>query len=154
MNKKQIKRMIIMLQLFLIGALFLPAGTMIGNTSTQDTSLSVFQMINRYAGMGFSDDALFYMIMACFFPAMIILFVFVLKERKNFGASIVLSALYSTASACFYSAAKIKMVDYAAMTYLPYIIIFISIISLILLILGFFLAAPVDSDEDNGERSN
>nr|WP_319489457.1 hypothetical protein [uncultured Caproiciproducens sp.] len=154
MSKKQVKRMIIMLQLFLIGALFLPAGTIIGNTSTHDTSLSVFQMINRYAGMGFSDDALFYMIMACAFPTLIIFFVIVLKERKNFGVSVVLCALYTTASSCFYSAAKRKMVDYATMTYLPYIIIFISLISLILLILGFFMAAPADGDADSEKRSN
>ncbi|MBE6829757.1 MAG: hypothetical protein E7519_06065 [Ruminococcaceae bacterium] len=140
MNKKQIKSMVTLLQLFLIGALFLPAGTIVGDAAG-DTALSVFQMINRYAGMGFSDDALFYMVMACVFPAAIIIFMRVLKERKNFGASVVLCALYATASACFYSAAKRKMVDYATMTWLPYIIILISLTSMMLLIFGFFQAA-------------
>ncbi len=154
MNKRQIKGTVILLQLFLVGALFLPAGTIVGDTSLHDTSLSVFQMIRRYAGMGFSDDALFYMVMACVFPAAIVICVLALKERKNFGASIVLCALYATASACFYSAAKIKMVDYATMTWLPYIIIFISLLSMILLILGFFQAAPAEGNGESGKRGN
>ncbi|MBW7572790.1 hypothetical protein [Caproiciproducens faecalis] len=148
MNKGQIKSTVTLLQLFLIGALFLPAGTIVGDTGAGDTSLSVFQMINRYAGMGFSDDALFYMVMACVFPAAIILCTLILKERKNFGAAIVLCSLYATASACFYSAAKRKMVDYTTMTWLPYIIILISLTSMMLLILGFFQAAQGGDGEE------
>jgi len=117
LNKKQIKSMVTLLQLFLIGALFLPAGTIVGGAA--------------------GGTAL----MACVFPAAIIIFMRVLKERKNFGASVVLCALYATASACFYSAAKRKMVDYATMTWLPYIIILISLTSMMLLIFGFFQAA-------------
>ncbi|WP_444658876.1 hypothetical protein ACRQV7_15115 [Caproiciproducens sp. R2] len=152
MNKRQIKIMVTLLQLFLIGALFLPAGTIVGDAAAGDTSLSVFQMINRYAGMGFSDDALFYMVMACVFPAAIIICMRVLKERKNFGASVVLCALYATASACFYSAAKRKMVDYATMTWLPYIIILISLTSMMLLIFGFFQAAQDGDGKESPKK--
>lgn len=142
MNKRQAKIIVTILQLFLVGALFLPAGKISEGTSTKVTSLSVFGMIDRYAGMGFSDDALIYMIFACAFPAVIIFSVLFLKDRINFGAATVLSALYSAASACFFSASKIRMVDYATFTTMPYIIVFVSLVSMMFLILGFFYAAP------------
>ncbi|MCY1715143.1 hypothetical protein [Caproiciproducens galactitolivorans] len=152
MSKKQVKGLVILLQLFLIGALFLPAGTIIESSKNQDdATLSVFRMIDRYAGMGFADDARFYMIFACLFPAAIILLLLVLKERKNFQAGILLSAFYATASACFYSAAKTKMVDYATMTILPNIIILISLVSMIMLIWGLFLDPPA---EKSAQRKN
>lgn len=152
MSKKQVKGLVILLQLFLIGALFLPAGTIVESSKNQDdATLSVFRMIDRYAGMGFADDARFYMIFAGLFPAAIILLLLVLKERKNFQAGILLSAFYATASACFYSAAKRKMVDYATMTILPNIIILISILSMIMLIWGLFLDPPA---EKSAKRKN
>lgn len=152
MSKKQVKGLVILLQLFLIGALFLPAGTIIESSKNQDdATLSVFRMIDRYAGMGFADDARFYMIFAGLFPAAVILLLLVLKERKNFQAGILLSAFYATASACFYSAAKRKMVDYATMTILPNIIILISILSMIMLIWGLFLDPPA---EKSAKRKN
>jgi len=150
LNKKQVKIIVLILQLFLIGALFLPAGRI--EEGTGDSSLSVFGMIARYAGMGFSDDARFYMIFACVFPAAIIFCVLFLKDRKNFGAATVLEALYAPASACFFSASEIKMVDYATLTRLPYIIVFVSIVSMMFLILGFFYAAPIDSDHGNDKK--
>ena len=149
LNKKQIKGIVIVLQAFLVAALFLPAGTITGEVKLNDTSLSVFGMIDRYAGMGFSDDALFYMVMACAFPVAIILSILFLKERTNFGAAVVISAFYATASACFFSSAKRKMVDYATLTSIPYLIVFVSLVSMILLILGFFYAAPSEPDEKN-----
>ncbi|QEY35344.1 hypothetical protein FL966_09960 [Caproiciproducens galactitolivorans] len=143
MSKKQVKGIVILLQLFLIGALFLPAGTIIGSAKNQDdATLSVFRMMDRYAGMGFADDARFYMIFAGLFPAAVIVLLLVLKERKNFEAGIILSAFYATASACFYSAAKTKMVDYATMTILPNLIILVSLLSLVMLIRGFFMDTP------------
>lgn len=149
MNKKNIRRIAIVLQLFLIAALFLPAGTIVGADKSEDASISVFGMIERYAGMGFSDDALFYMVLACAFPLAIILSSFLIKERKNYGTAITLSALYSAASACFFSAAKIKMIDYATLTRLPYLIVIISIISMMLLILCFFYATPNQEGREN-----
>ncbi len=148
--KKQVKTVVIILQLCLVGALFLPAGRIIENTGTGDGTLSVFGMIERYAGMGFSDDARFYMILACIFPSAVIFCVLVLKDRKNFGIATVLSAFYLAASACFYSAATKRMVDYATMTNLPYLIVIVSLASLLLLIFGFLSTAPPDDrDEDN-----
>jgi hypothetical protein len=149
LNKKQIKAVVIMLQVFLVGALFLPAGMLTGASKEDEGALSVFGMINRYAGMGFSDDALFYMVMTCVFPVAVILSILFLKERKNFGTAIVLSALYSAASACFFSAAKRKMVDYATLTTMPYLIVFLALTSMMLLILGFFYAVPPEPDGKN-----
>lgn len=148
MYKKQIKIAITILQLCLIGALFLPAGRIIEDTGTGDSSLSVFGMIARYAGMGFSDDALFYVILACIFPSVIILSVFFFKDRKNFGIATVLSALYTAAAACFYTAATQKMVDYATITKLPYLIVTISLVSMLLLIFGFLSTAPPENADD------
>ena len=152
LNKKQVKGIVIVSQLFLIVAMFMPAGRISVDTNGGDSSLSVFGMIDRYAGMGFSDDARFYMIMACAFPAAIIFCVLFLKDRKNYGISIVLSALYSTASACFFSASRLKMVDYATLTRLPYIITFVSLVSMMFLILGFFYAAPIGGDHEDDKK--
>lgn len=152
MNKKHMKLIVVLLQLFLIGSLFLPAGRMIESTDKGDSTLSVFGMIEHYAGMGFSDDARFYTIMACFFPSVIILSVLFLKDRKNFGIATILCALYLAASACFYSSAPQRMVDYATMTWLPYLILVVALASLVFLILGFFLAMPPTAPEDEGEK--
>lgn len=152
MNKKQIKVTVTILQIFLIGTLFLPAGRIIENASSGDSTLSVFGMIARYSGMGFSDDALLYMILACIFPSAIILSVFLLKDRKNFGVATVLSALYFAASPCFFSAASKKMVDYADMTKLPYLIVFVSLASMILLILGFLASAPAGTGDEEDKK--
>lgn len=148
MNKKQSRRFVIFLQLFLIGALFLPAGKIMGIDKSGDTSLSVFGMIDRYAGMGFSDDARFYTILACAFPAAIIFCSLFIKERINYGTAVTLSALYAAASACFFSAAKRKMVDYATLTRLPYLIILVSLISMLFLILCFFYADPNQENKE------
>ena len=152
MNKKQVKVVVVLLQLFLVGSMFLPAGRVSDSSSTGISSLSVFGMIDRYAGMGFSDDARFYMIMACVFPAIIVFSVIFLKDRKNFGVGIVLSALYASASACFFSASKLRMVDYATLTRLPYIIVFISVVSMMFLILGFFYAAPMSGNQKHDKK--
>ncbi len=149
MNKKQIRAIVIVLQLFLIASLFLPAGNITGIAKSGDNSLSVFGMIDRYAGMGFSDDALFYMILACVFPTAVIFFSLFLKERRNYSTAIVLCALYATASACFFSAAKRKMVDYATLTRIPYVIIAVSLCSMLLLILCFLYAAPSQGDGED-----
>lgn len=146
--KKRVKLITVILQLCLIGALFLPAGRIIENTGTSDSTLSVFGMIARYAGMGFSDDARFYMILACVFPAATILSVLFFKDRKNFGFATVLGALYLAATACFYSAAAKKMVDYATMTKLQYLIVIVSLVSLLLLIFGFLNTAPPGNEEE------
>ncbi len=145
MSKKQIKIFTVVLQLCLVGALFLPAGRILEYTESGDSSLSVFGMIARYAGMGFSDDALFYVILACFFPTAIVVSVLFLKDRKNFGFATVLSALYTAASACFYTAAAQKMVDYAAMSKLPYLLVMVSLASMLLLIFGFLSTPPVEN---------
>jgi hypothetical protein len=153
LNKKQVKVIVVILQLFMVGSMFLPAGRISADTTNAgDSSLSVFGMIDRYAGMGFSDDARFYMIMAFVFPVVIVFSILFLKDRKNFGIATVLSALYAAASACFFSASKIKMVDYATLTRLPYIIVFLSLVSMMFLILGFFYAAPGGGDQADDKK--
>lgn len=146
MTKKNIKLLACVLQLFLVGALFLPAGRVIA-AQPQDSSMSVFGMIAHYAGMGFSDDALLYTVMACAIPAAIIFCVLFLKDRKNFGSATILSAFYLAASACFYTAAPQKLVDYADISFLPYLILLVSFASLGVLILGFFRATPPNDAE-------
>ena len=145
LTKKQIKGIVIILQIFLIGSLFLPAGTTIGLNDSEKVSLSVYQLIYRYAGLGFSDDALVYMVLACVLPGVIIFSLLFLKERKNFAVSAMLCALYASVSACFYSSARCKMVDYATMNIFPYLIILISLSSMMLLILGFLSAESVQN---------
>lgn len=152
MNKKQVKIIVVFLQAFLVGAMFLPAGRMDEGAGKGDSSLSVFGMIHRYAGMGFSDDARFYMIFACVFPVAIVFCVLFLKDRINFGSATILSAFYACASACFFSASRTKLVDYATMTVLPYIIVFISLVSMMVQILGFFYAAPNNTEKGGDSK--
>lgn len=142
MTKKQVKSLTVFLQAILIICLFLPVGRSTVSDSKDMATLSVFGMIRRYAGLGFSNDALIYMIFSCCLPVLTILFLLCLKDRKNFATAAWLSALYSLAGACFYSAARVRMVDSVAMTGLHYLILLISMVSLGLTILGFFLAAP------------
>lgn len=151
MRKKQIKMAVALLELFLIGALFLPAGRIIDSSQKSDSSLSVFGMIARYGGIGFADDALFYTILACTLPIAIILTMLLLHERYNFGTATLLGALQATASACFFSAAAQKLVDYTAMTLLPYLIIFISIAAFLLLVYGFLISQPGGRSDERPE---
>lgn len=141
MTKKQVQVVYGVIQALLIGFLFLPVGIVSAGTSSE-SYISVFGMIRRYAGMGFSNDALIYMIFACTLPVLAVIFLLALKERKNFGTAAWLSAFYTLAAACFFSAARGKMVDSVSMTGLHYLIIFASFVSLLLAILGFFLTAP------------
>jgi hypothetical protein len=152
MNKKQVKIIVVFLQAFLVGAMFLPAGRINEGAGKKDSALSVFGMIQRYAGMGFSDDARFFMIFACIFPVVIVFCILFLKDRMNFGSATVLSAFYACASACFFSASKTKLVDYATMTVLPYIIVFVSLVSMMVQILGFFYAAPNSTEKGGDEK--
>jgi len=152
LTNRQIKGIVIMLQTFLIGSLFLPVGTTIGSNDSEKVSLSVYQLIYRYAGLGFSDDALIYIVLACVFPGIVIFSILFLKERKNFGISVIICALYASASACFYSSARCKMVDYASMNVFPYLIILISLSSMMLLILGFFNAQSVQNASKSNKR--
>lgn len=147
-SKKQIKVLLLILELFLMAALFLPAGRING---VNDNTLSVFGMIARYGGMGFSDDALFFMILSGAFPVAVIFSVFFVRERYNFGIAAVMNAFYTVASACFFSAAARRLVDYSSMTLLPYLIIFVSLAAMLLAALGFLLSEPTPHREKNGK---
>lgn len=148
MTKKQVKAIITILQAILVGDLFLPVGREINPAkSSQPLTLSVFGMVRRYAGMGFSNDALLFIILSFCLPVLVIIFVFSLKERNNFGTAACLCALYTMVAACFFSAAKGKMVDFVSMTGLHYIIIIVALISVAFAICGFFIAAPAGGDE-------
>lgn len=123
-----------------MAALFLPAGKISGQAGSEETTLSVFDMIRRYAGMGFSNDALCFTIFSFCIPAANVLFPFFpLRYDLNFGVPVCLSALYALAVACFFSSAKVKMVDSVGMTGLPYILILLAILSIFLYITGYFL---------------
>lgn len=158
MSKKQIKWVIVGVEVLLIAALFLPAGRTLNGSGREDNSLSVFGMIARYGGLGFGTDALFYMILACALPVAVVGTVFLLHERYNFGAATLLSALQTASSACFFSAVSRKLVDYTALTMLPYLIVLVQLASVLLLIYAFLLSKPGErrgSNETNeGKRDS
>lgn len=147
MTKKHVKTAYIVFQVLLIGFMFLPVGVAVASDASPMLSLSVFGMIQRYGGMGFSNDALVYLVFACALPILSVVLLLRMKERKNFGTVSWLSAFYTLVAACFFSAAKEKMVDSVSMTGLHYVIILVSLAAMIAAILGFFLAAP----KPNGE---
>lgn len=138
MSKKQLKVFITVLQALLICMLFLPVGMeTAANSPLQQMALSVFGLIRRYAGMGFSNDALLFTIVACCLPVLIVIFLFAFKGRSDFGTSACLCALYTMCAACFFSAAKEQMVDVVSMTGVHYVIILISLTAMLLSIYGF-----------------
>ncbi|WP_411677185.1 hypothetical protein [Caproicibacter sp.] len=148
MLKRQVKILLIAMQLLLIGMQFLPVGRAADTAGSDGAkSLSVFSMISRYAGMGFANDALVYLLLSCLLPVLTILLLIFLKTRYNYGTAAGLSAFYMLAAACFFSAAKRKMVDTVMLTGLHYLIILVSILSLALASWGFCLCAP-PSDAD------
>ena len=147
MQKKQIKVSLIAMQALLIGMQFLPVGMVAAPDGGNREPLSVFDMIHRYAGMGFSNDALIYLLLSCLLPVLTVLLLIFLKERYNFGTAACLSAFYMLAAACFFTAAKRKMVDSVAMTGLHYLIILLSLLSLALACLGFCVCMPPTQDD-------
>ena len=135
MSKKKLKALITFMQVLLVGTLFLPVGVETG--SSADPALSVFGLTRRYAGLGFSDDAFVFTIIACCLPLLTAVLLFILKGRSDFGTAACLCALYSMCAACFFSAAKNQMVDVVSMTGVHYLIILISLIAMLLSIYGF-----------------
>ena len=154
MTKKQIRIYLVLVQAVLVVTLFLPAGRAISADGKPSASVSVFGMIRRYAGMGFSNDALVYMVLSCLLPVLIVAFLFFLKERFNYGTAACLSALYSLAAACFFSAAKRKMVDSVTMTGLHYVIVLLTLVSILLSIGGFLSAHPGGGNGERREESS
>ena len=153
MNKKQLKVLITVLQVLLIGMLFLPVGIETAEKSPlQQMALSAFGLVRRYAGMGFANDALVFTIIACCLPVLIVVFLFALKERINFGTSACLCALYAMCAACFFSAAKNKMVDVVSMTGIHYVIILISLIAMLLSIYGFLRFPSFQISQKQGKK--
>ena len=150
MSKKQVKILLVVVQVLLIGMQFLPVGRALVSETGEHTALSVFGMIHRYAGLGFSNDALIYLIFSCLLPLLIVVLLFSLRERRNFGAAACLSAFYLLAVACFFSAAKRKMVDAVAMTGLHYLIVFVAVVSLALAAGGYCISAPNRGGDDGG----
>lgn len=142
MSKKQIKILLVVVQALLIGMQFLPVGLVQVPETGDRAALSVFGMIHRYAGLGFSNDALVYLIFSCLLPLLAVVLLFALRERRGFGAAACLSAFYLLAAACFFSAARRKMVDAVTMTGLHYLIVFLAAVSLVLAAGGYCLSAP------------
>jgi len=147
MRKKQIKILLITVQALLIGMQFLPVGMVAVPGGGGKEPLSVFDMIHRYAGMGFSNDALIYLLLSCLLPVLTVLLLIFLRERYNFGTAACLSAFYMLAAACFFTAATRKMVDSVAMTGLHYLIVLLSLLSLALACYGFCVCAPPTQEE-------
>lgn len=142
MTKKRIIISASTIQLLLVAALFLPAGKFTGQGGAGENTISVFDMARRYAGLGFSDDTMVFIIFSfCIPTANIIFSVSSLKNRLNFGVPVCLCALYEVVTACFFSSAKVKMVDSVGMTGLHYMLILLAIVSMFLYIYGFFLEA-------------
>ena len=146
MTNKQFKIVMILMQGILVGTLFLPAGRAIGVNGEPGVAVSVFGMIRRYAGMGFSNDALVYMVLSCLVPSLTVALQFALRERYNYGAAACLGTLYVLATSCFFSAAKRKMVDSVTMTGLHYLIVFLALASMLLSCWQFLSTPPGGND--------
>mgnify|MGYP000962537964 CR=1 FL=1 len=132
MTNKQLKIVMILMQGILVGTLFLPAGRAIGVNGEPGVAVSVFGMIRRYAGMGFSNDALVYMVLSCLVPSLTV--------------AACLGTLYVLATSCFFSAAKRKMVDSVTMTGLHYLIVFLALASMLLSCWQFLSTPPGGND--------
>lgn len=141
MQKKQVKILLVGLQVLLLAMQFLPAG-LAASEAGNEKAVNVFGMISLYAGAGFVTDAKAYLVISAAAPILVVFLLFALRERFNFGAAACLSALYLLSAACFFSAASRKMVNSFTTTGLHYLVVLVSAISVVLACWGFCLCSP------------
>ena len=137
-TKKQAKLWVCILQAVCLGLLFLP----MGRTQPGGDYLNAFDLTRRYAALGFAPDAQVYGSFSLLLPALTVVFLFVLPERKNFGAGACLCAFDAVAAACFFSAAKTAFSGSVAVTGLHYLLTFLLLASVLFEIYAYLICEP------------
>jgi hypothetical protein len=98
LNKKKIKILLCAFQALLVGMIFAPTGG--GSVN------SPFAVIHLYNGLGYGMDVRVFLFMALGIPLAIVLSLFLMKERSNYGFGACLGAALTFAYAAFYEAVK------------------------------------------------
>lgn len=137
-TKKQLKLCICVLQSVCLGLLFLP----MGRAQQGGGYLNSFELMRRYAALGFSPDAQVYAFLSLLLPMLTAVFLFTLRERKNFGVGACLCAFNVVTGACFYSAVKTAFSGSVTMTGLHYLLEFLLLASLIVEIYSYLNCEP------------
>lgn len=99
MNKKNIRILLCAFQALLVGMIFVPAG---GEGNVR----SPFEVLHLYNGEGFGSDVRVFLFLALGIPLAIVLSLFLMKERKNYGLGACLGALLTLVHAVFFEAVK------------------------------------------------
>ena len=69
---------------------------------TGEGSVNAFQLLDLSTVAGHPGDSLFYFVTGCVLPMVIILCILVIKDKTNFGAAAILTAVCSVAVALFF----------------------------------------------------
>lgn len=117
--------------------LFLPMGT-----AQNGGYLDAFDLMRLYAALGFSPDAQVYGFFALVLPTLTAVFLFTLRERKNFGVGACLCAFHVVVGACFYSAVKTAFSGSVTMTGLHYLLEFLLLVSVLVEIYSYLICEP------------
>lgn len=104
--------------------------------------LDAFDLMRRYAALGFSPDAQAYGFLALALPVLTTVFLFTLRERKNFGTGACLCALNVMAGACFFSAVKAAFSGSVIMTGLHYLLELLLLAGVLAEICAYLLCVP------------
>lgn len=150
MTKKQVKILLIVIQALLLGMLFLPAAYSLG---ANPVPLSTFDLVRRYADIGYKPGSLVYIVLAVCCPVMSALSPLLLHDRKNFGVPACISALTCVVQACFSSTVSNAMLSSVRMTGQITIMAFFAFFSIAVAIYGFLrldVPRPKDSEEKPG----
>jgi hypothetical protein len=97
--KKKIKVLLCAFQALLVVMLFAP-------TNGGGNVRSPFEVVNLYNGQGYGWDVRVFLFLALGIPLAIVLSMFLLKERKNYGFGACLGALLTFTYAVFYEVVK------------------------------------------------
>lgn len=138
MLKKRLKLWICILQAASLGFLFLP----MGREQQSGAFLDAFDLMRRYAALGFSPDAQVYGFLAFLLPVLTAAFLFTLRDRWNFGTGACLCAFHVVTAACFYSAVKTAFSGSVAMTGVHYLLVFLLLVSVLVEICAYLVTPP------------
>lgn len=143
MNRKKTKVLLCALQILLVGLIFAPAGG-------QGSADTVIDICRLYGSAGYGSDARFYLFLALGIPLAIVLSLFLMKERKNFGLGACLGALLTLVHAVFYSAVKISsnIPLTASIQTRFYFLILLGLFAMGVEIYGYMVVALRDRDKD------
>lgn len=100
-NRRKTKVLLCALQVLLAVLIFTPAGG-------QGGADKVIDICRLYESAGYGSDAKVYLFLALSIPLAVVLSLFLMKERRNFGLGACLGALLTLVHTVFYSAVKIS----------------------------------------------